>query len=100
MTPTKLSTMQDNTEMFPRHFDAPAYVLDFRDAHTRNQARYANPGETVSVVVRQEQDHKSPGIPARGRRSTDGKSFVVTVTTTDGTQEHEWEWGALQIALR
>ncbi len=82
------------------HFDLPVYVFDFRDLRNCDRTTDTKEGETIEVLVRQENDLISPPVRAQGCRSGDGQSFEISVTTKQGTQSHRWGWLALLDAIR
>lgn len=83
----------------PSHSD-PVHIIDFRNTLNCTRIEYAKPGEELDILVRLERPTDSPAVRAKGKRSDDGSSFEVTVTTEHGTESHSWTWVFLQDALR
>lgn len=75
-------------------FESPTYFLDLSDRATRANVERAEINVPVPVWVRQDENHDAPAIEASGVRDAGGL-FVVTVTTQEGTQSHEWTYAVL-----
>lgn len=78
----------------------PVHVIDFRNTSNCTRIEYAKPGEELDILVRLERLTDSPSIRAKGKRSGDGSTFEVTVTTKEGIESHSWTWAFLQDALQ
>ena len=81
-------------------FDNPEYILDFGNPQNCATVQGAKPQQEVSVLVRPDKQPDATPIEALGKRSADGDTFEIIVTTSAGTQSHTWSWGALHDAIR
>ena len=82
------------------HFDNPTLVFDFRDRANCERVARTKPGESVSVLVRPDDDENSKALLATGRRSDDGQRFQIEAVIQGRTQEHAWTWATLRDAVR
>ena len=68
--------------------DSPPSALDLRDPWNGLHIAMAKPGEEIRVIVRVEDNPTAAKLmDAVGALSNDGKSFSVTVTREDGSQQ-------------
>lgn len=78
-------------------FEEPTFVLDFRNHQSVFAVMCAKPGEIVRLAVQSVSGPSTQVTRAVGRRSADGETFVVTVETPKGVQEHDWSWWILSL---
>ena len=68
--------------------ELPPSALDLRDPSNGLNIAMAKPGEEIRVIVRVDDNPRAAKlVDAVGALSNDGKSFSVTVTREDGSQQ-------------
>jgi hypothetical protein len=67
--------------------ESPTCTLDLRHPSNCLNVATAVPGETIRVLVRNEDGSMTELREAVGTLSNDGKSFSVVLTGKDGTQQ-------------
>ena len=68
--------------------ELPPSALDLRDPSNGLNNAMAKPGEEIRVIVRVDDNPRAAKlVDAVGALSNDGKSFSVTVTREDGSQQ-------------
>ena len=76
-----------------------SYVIDFRNTLNCATIESAKPGQEICILVGLEKQPDTASITAKGKRSTDGKSFDITVLTNTGTDVQSWIWTELKTAI-